>query len=65
MNEMHRNIQTIRRLIRAQRYEEAYYLLKQTNHPQVPALEAKLKPLVQFDCPIEPSRLNLLPRWKT
>lgn len=37
------NIQTIRHLIDAERYEEAYTLLKQTNHPQVPALEKKLR----------------------
>lgn len=41
------NIQTIRHLINAQRYEEAYALLKQTNHPQVPALEKKLRRLLE------------------
>lgn len=43
MNNDLENIQTIRHLIAAGRHEEAYGLLKQTNHPQVPALEKRLQ----------------------
>jgi len=46
MDDDFRAIQSVRRLIRAKRYHEAYQLLKETNHPQVPALEAQLKPLI-------------------
>lgn len=42
MDQNFRRIQTIRRLIRVGRYNEAYILLKETNHPQVPALERRL-----------------------
>ncbi|GAB4508659.1 MAG: hypothetical protein OHK0046_01720 [Anaerolineae bacterium] len=48
-------IQTVRRLIRAQRYDEAYILLKETNHPQVPALETKLRALLAANNPPLPS----------
>lgn len=46
-----RAIQTIRRLTQAKRYQEAYDLLKETNHPQVPALETRLRHLIQQQQP--------------
>lgn len=53
MDQDFRTIQRIRRLMRAGRYDEARILLKETNHPQVPALEAQLYALQEADHPAE------------
>jgi hypothetical protein len=61
-------IQTIRHLVRAGRYKEAHVLLKQVNHPQVPALEAQISALLAAERPAPrrtPARSDLLLRGLT
>ena len=40
-------IQMVRRMIDAELYYDAYQMLKQTNHPQVPHLEARLAAIIK------------------
>jgi hypothetical protein len=48
-------IQMVRRMIEAELYYDAYRMLKETNHPQVPHLEAKLAAII-----VEKERLDLV-----
>lgn len=44
-------IQRVRRLVRDGRYDEARSIMKETNHPQIPALEKRMNLLVLMDTP--------------
>lgn len=60
-----RHIQMVRRLVRAGRYNEARVIMKETNHPQIPALEKQVSRLeeseIQNDvCPPIITRMSLM-----
>lgn len=52
-----RHIQRVRRLVRDGRYNEARLIMKETNHPQIPALEKKVNQLAEIDSLEEPTRI--------
>ena len=56
------NILAIRKLIQNERYIEALTLMRQTNHPQIPALERQLMALLEAQTPPIPQRMLML--WR-
>ena len=50
-----RYIQMVRRLVRDGRYAEARLIMKETNHPQIPALEARVDKLLTAEARDESS----------
>jgi len=53
MDRNFRHIQMVRRLVSAGRYNEARVIMKETNHPQIPALERRVNRLTEANAPKE------------